>query len=205
MTTQHEENRAERPLLQTVTLYTEVSSRRAKELVGGTMESSSEAISNLTRWISEIVLQDTQPEELKALGISRSQPIFATPVPFQGATPMKGKVLLTFETNPSHVYVAEGDHLTAMRQVGIIDMGLYSKLRQAIGKSTEVTFNEFLPHYQSLPRQDKDNIVAGIAPLAHNYWTSVVPYSEYIKFPQPYTEPETLLLPQAPIVSLRKI
>lgn len=200
-----DENQAEFISHKTTTLYTEVSPQRAESLIHGDLDNRRESTSNITRWISEIILQDTLPEEMKAIGISRKQSIFSSPTPFQGASPIGGKVLLAFETDPSLVHVAEGDHLTRMRQAGVIDMGVYMQLQKMIGKSIGVTSAEVLLHYNSLPQQTRDTITEGILPLARNYWKSVVPYNKYIKLPQPYIEPEALLLPQAPISNIKKV
>lgn len=200
-----EEDQAEFVSPKPITLYTEVSPQRAENLLHGNTAMPGEGTSNITRWISEIILQDTLPKELKALGISREQTVWSTPIPFQGASPIEGKVFLAFETNPSLVHVAEGDHLTQMRQAGVIDIGAYMQLQKMIGKSTGVTNAEVLSHYNSLPQQTRNTITEGILPLARNYWKSVVPYNKYIKFPQPYIEPEALLLPQAPISNIKKV
>jgi len=175
------EDQAEHVSPKPITLYTEVSPQRAENLLHGDTAIPAKGTSNITRWISEIILQDTLPEELKDIGISRKQAIWSTPTPFQGTSPIEGKVLLAFETDPSLVYVAEGDHLTQMRQAGVIDMGAYIQLQKMIGKSLGVTSAEVLSHYNSLPQQTRDTITEGILPLARNYWKSVVPYNKYIK------------------------
>ncbi len=206
MSSLDEEGKKETIQPQTVTLYTEVSPEKADELERGQLVSAGEARSNLIRWISEIVLEETEPEKLKALGIARmKQPIFATPVPYQGKEPMAGKIPLAFDTDPSLVYIAEGDHLTAMRQFGVVDLGILKQLQQMIGKSTGVTQKEFLPHYESLPGELKTKLQLDLTPLATDYWNSAVPSGDYAKLDKPYFEPETLLLPKATIGNLRRL
>lgn len=188
-----------------VTLYTKASFQRADDLLSGRINNNEHnPRSNITRWISEIILQETMPDNLKALGISRKQPIFSTPVPFQGATPGIDKVLLAFETDSSQAYVAEGDFLTQMREFGVVDMGVLMQLKQQIGRSRDVTFEDVFKLYTSLSSENKKLIIDGITPLAQNYWNSVVPYDEYIKTSNSYIESEVLLLPQAPIINIRK-
>jgi hypothetical protein len=205
MTTLNEDGKSEIQLPHPLTLYTEVSSLRAIELKAGKLESQGEAKSNIIRWLSEIVLAQTQPDHLRTLGVSRDQLIFASPTPYQGSSPMAGKVLMAFDTDPALVYVAEGDHLTAMRQFGVVDFSILSKLQQMMGRGLGITQKEFLPQYESLPAEMKDKLSADITPLSLDYWGSVVPYADYRKLPHPYAEPETLLTSGAPITNIREL
>lgn len=194
----------ERPW-QTTTVYAEVSPRRAREILGGILESTLPFRDHPNRWLAELSLDRYQPDELKVKGIGRRQTIFASPIPYQGHEPVKGRVLLALDVDPQAIYVAEGNHVSAIRARagGIQNILLLKEIAPAPRKG--MTRKEFERKFNATPQEAQDQLLAGVKTEAEAYWASVVSYPEYKAGKETYHEPEILMTPATQMSNMKKV
>ncbi|HUV71891.1 MAG TPA: hypothetical protein VMW25_02690 [Clostridia bacterium] len=185
------------------TVYTEVTPKRATEILAGTLESRELPRSSPNRWFAELALDRFEPQALKEKGISRYQAVFASPVPYQGSKPIEGRVLLSLEIDTERTYVAEGDSVTEIMMQGSIKR--IRAFREVFGSSrVGVTREEFEEKFNSMPEEEREALIREVREGAERYWASLVPYNVYVAQGQVYEEPEILMIQGTVVTGIKE-
>lgn len=195
------QSEGEQSLSSKVIIFTEVTEKRAQEILQGKLQSDIPIKHHPMRWYIETVLDYYQDPALKAKGISRRQTIYTSPIPYQGHAPIPSRVLLALEVDEEALYVAEADSITAMWSG---DVQKVMMLRSIVGLDRSMTREEFEEKFNKAAQDEREALLARSKEHAEAYWDSVKPYKEYVQQKEPYCEPEILMTPQSKIYSIQR-
>jgi len=189
-----------------VLIYTEVTPERASNILNGNYEPTQTILDRPKRWYAETVLEFFQPEALKKQGITRNQPLFTTPIPFQGGNPIESKVLVEMNADATTMYVAEATHISEIitPQFSPSNVLKVNRISKALEQSKErVSREHFNEMFNMLPASERLELVKMYEEQAKKYWESVIPFTEYIKRGLAFVEPEILMKVDTKIFSSR--
>lgn len=190
-----------------VVIYTEVTPERARAIFEGNYKPNMEILAFPMRWYAETVLDHYEPDSLKEKDITRHQFLFTTPIPFQGWSPMDGKVLIELEVDPSGMCVVEATHVSEIitPQFSVANIKNIQRLDQSLGFAKErIKKERFEEVFNSLPEDEKNELIKMSEDNANKYWESAMPYTDYIKDGLNYEEPEILMKADTQILSARR-